>query len=222
MSQAKREKLLGICQKMNVPIVEDGFEEEMKYMGKIPLSLKAMDKNNIVVYISSFSKVFSTGLRIGWIVSHTSLIKELIAIKRYSDIATSSFIQTVMYNFCVSGYFDKHIKKLNREYKRRMETALKTLEEEIKLPHVEWTKPQGGYLIWFKIRNHGWTESEIMRLFEEHGTNINPGSRFFIEEDNHFYFRLTISKLNEKEIKDGISRLSRALSEFYNTNHGRN
>ncbi len=217
MSQAKREKLLEVCLNYNIPIVEDGFEEEMKYMGKLPLSIKAIDKNNIVIYVSSFSKIFSTGLRVGWIAGHDSLIEKLVALKRYSDIASSSFVQAILYEFCNCGYFDNHIKKINRIYKRRMNLALQTLDDHIELPEVSWTKPLGGYLIWFKLRNNGKSESELMKIIEKHGTNVNPGSRFEANEKNYLFFRLTISKMNEKELVNGIRRLSKALKEFYST-----
>lgn len=216
MSQVKREKLLNIAQKYKVPIVEDGFEEEMKFMGKIPLSIKAIDSNNLVIYVGSFSKVFSTGLRLGWVVAHKTIIEKLVAIKRFSDISTSSVIQAIMYKYCSAGYFDNHIKKLNRVFKRRMHLALKTTDKYIKVKEVVWTKPQGGYLIWFKLHCPGRKEHELMEIIERNGINVNPGSRFMANKKDFLFFRITISRLNENEIVTGIKRLGNAINEFYN------
>ena len=215
MSQEKREKVLTICQRNNVPIIEDGFDEEMKFMGKLPMPIKAIDKCNIVVYVSSFSKVLSTGMRIGWIACHESLMKKLVYLKRFSDISTNTLIQAALAEFCTLGYFEYQIKRLNRIFKKRMQIALHLLKENINNKNIYWSTPLGGYLIWFKLYNLVIREKELMNFIEKYGINVNPGSRFYINKPEFLCFRLTISKLNEDEIETGIKRLSKALNDIY-------
>lgn len=215
MTQEKREEVLAICQKYNIPIIEDGFDEEMKFMGKLPMSIKAIDKSNIVIYISSFSKVLSTGIRIGWIACHESLLEKLIYLKRFSDISTSSFVQASLAEFCQLGYFEHQMKRLNRIFKRRMHIALQTLKDNIDNKHIYWSKPLGGYLIWFKLFNLSLSEEELINYFEKYSINVNPGSRFYTKKPENLCFRLTISKLNEPEIEKGIIQLSEALKAIY-------
>ncbi len=79
-----REKLLALCSRANVPILEDGFEEDMKYFGKVDLPVKSIDQKNLVIYIGTFSKALFPGLRIGWITAEADCISRLLAIKRFS------------------------------------------------------------------------------------------------------------------------------------------
>ena len=65
--QQHRERLLALCEEHRVPLLEDGFEEEMKYFGQAVLPVKSMDNRGIVMYVGTFSKVVFPGLRIGWI-----------------------------------------------------------------------------------------------------------------------------------------------------------
>jgi len=108
-------------------------------------------------------------------------------------------MQAIMTDFCRMGYFEHHIKRINRIYKRRMQLALQTLEKESKINHIKWTKPVGGYLIWFKLFNLSIDEEELMEIIERLGVNVNPGSRFCLNDPSYKCFRLTISKLNDEE-----------------------
>ena len=81
-SQAHRERLLALCEKHRLPLVEDGFEEEMKYFGKAVLPIKSMDRRGIVAYVGTLSKVVFPGLRIGWIAAPRPLADSVQAIQR--------------------------------------------------------------------------------------------------------------------------------------------
>jgi GntR family transcriptional regulator/MocR family aminotransferase len=85
-SHLHRERLLNLCMRQKVPVVEDGFEEDMKYYGRVPLPIKSIDDRNIVIYIGTFSKALFPGLRIGWITADKDCINRLVAIKRFSDL----------------------------------------------------------------------------------------------------------------------------------------
>jgi GntR family transcriptional regulator/MocR family aminotransferase len=69
-NQAHREKLLEICERYEIPVIEDGFVKEMKYFGKNILPVKSMDKLGLVFYVGTFSKVLFPGIRVGWIASN--------------------------------------------------------------------------------------------------------------------------------------------------------
>lgn len=215
MIQSRREGVLNICKKYSVPLVEDGFDEEMKYMGKLPLSIKAIDKHNIVIYVSSFSKVLSTGLRVGWVVTHDSLIRRLLYFKRFSDISVNLLTQAALYEFCKAGYFESHMRRINRVFRKRMSLALQTMKDNIRNQNISWTMPAGGYLIWVRLENIMISEPELMAAIESFKINVNPGSRFYSYKPDFLCFRLTISKLNEIEIQTGLKRLALALNKVY-------
>ena len=135
-----RERLLALCSRAQVPIVEDGFEEDMKYYGKVDLPVKSIDHENLVIYIGTFSKALFPGLRVGWITADADCIRRLLAIKRFSDLGSGSFVQAVLHTFCQFGYYEIHLRRLHRIYRKRMDAALGAMEEYMP-PGVHWTRP---------------------------------------------------------------------------------
>jgi DNA-binding transcriptional MocR family regulator len=214
-SQEHREGLLSLAERYQVPIIEDGFEEEMKYFGKVVLPIKSMDKSQIVIYLGTFSKALFPGIRIGWLVGNKNLIQKLTSIKKYSDLGISPLIQAAINNFCQSGFYDLHIRRIQRTYRKRMLTAFKLLKEE--LPEkITYTKPDGGYTIWFTLYDCKYNEESINKIFIEHGIMISPGSLFFYNSTNSRHFRISIAALDENEITEGIKRLGKAIRTMMN------
>jgi GntR family transcriptional regulator/MocR family aminotransferase len=213
-SQAHREELIGICSKYKLPLIEDGFEEEMKYLGKVVTPVKSMDKYKSVIYLGSFSKVLFPGARIGWIAAGKECIERLLSIKRFTDLSSSLISQAALYDFCFYGHYDKHIKRMHRLFTKRMKTALKALRKYMPEGRVSWIEPAGGYLIWLKLIKVKIDANEINKQFLKHGILVSPGQYYFMKYQNDIYFRISISTLDEAEIEKGIKRLGEAISNL--------
>ena len=214
-TQSHRERLLSLCEKYRIPILEDGFEEEMKYFGRVILPIKSMDKNQLVIYCGTFSKVLFPGVRIGWLAAEKECIDRLIAMRRFSELSSSMVLQSAMYEFCQNGYYERHISKMHRVSRKRMQTALRALSQHIAPEWAEWNEPSGGYLLWLKLKPTPMPEVERENLFSRHGVKVLPGNYFFSSDTADSFLRLSISTLNEEEIKEGIRRLAGALKELY-------
>jgi DNA-binding transcriptional MocR family regulator len=214
-NQVHREHLYSICKRHRVPILEDGFDEEMKYFGRAVLPIKSMDTHNIVIYCGTFSKVLFPGVRIGWIVADRECIERLTAIRCFVDLSSSMILQASMYEFCRDGYYDRHISRMHRVFRKRMLTAIRTLREFISPEWAEWTEPNGGYLIWLKLRPAPAPPRDWEQLFASFGVKVAHGRRFFFSEPRDTYVRLSISTLDEDEIVEGVQRMSRALHEVH-------
>jgi DNA-binding transcriptional MocR family regulator len=212
-TQKHRETLIYLCEDYRIPVVEDGFEEELKYFGKVVLPIKSMDKNQIVIYLGSFSKVLFPGIRIGWIAADKECIRRLIAIKRFIDLSGSMFIQAALNVFCRQGYYDLHIKRIFRIFRKRMKTALNAMEKYFP-EGVIWTRPEGGYTIWVKLQKAFKTEAEFHDLLIKHRVLVSPGKHYFCSKNPSKYFRISISGLTDDEIEEGIARLGRVLTEL--------
>jgi DNA-binding transcriptional MocR family regulator len=217
--QAHREALLSLCEKYRVPIVEDGFEEEMKYFGKVVLPIKSMDKNRVVIYLGTFSKVLFPGIRIGWIAAEKECIRRLTAIKRFTDLSTGTVVQAAVAAFCRQGYYDLHLKRMHRIFRKRMQIALNALRENLP-ENVSWTKPDGGYTIWVKLARSYTGEAAFKNSLVKHGVLVSPGEYYFHGSSPHQYFRLSIASLNEEEIQEGMLRLGKALRDLYSPGVG--
>jgi len=209
-SQNHREKLLAICENNTLPLVEDGFEEEMKYFGKVALPIKSMDRNRIVLYIGTFSKVLFPGIRVGWIVADKECIERLTAIRRFCDLSCNTLTQAALNHFCRQGYYNIHIKRMHRIYRRRMQTAFQALAEF--MPHnVKWTRPEGGYTIWLELARDYQNKIHLQDVLNQHGVSASPGEFYFARLHPKKYLRLSIATLNDEEIHEGIKRLGQAI-----------
>ena len=222
-----REKILNLAEAFQVPIVEDAFEEEMKYFGKVPLPIKSMDSRNLVIYLGTFSKVFAPGLRIGWIAADKELIERITAIKKFSDLSTNNLIQSALLIFCRQGFYDRHIKRIHREYRKRMLTLISRLRDEFKeFKQISWQEPAGGYLSWIKLKDTGLEDAQIYEIFLKFSVSVSMGSIFYPNKQwpekrnkvTEQTFRISISTVTTDEIKEGIHRLRGALSQIYKKN----
>ncbi|MBN2364750.1 MAG: PLP-dependent aminotransferase family protein [Calditrichaeota bacterium] len=212
-SQEHRENLLAICEKYRLPLVEDGFEEEMKYYGKVVLPVKSMDRHQIVLYLGTFSKVLFPGIRIGWIAAEKECIQRLTAIKRFTDLTGSNLVQAALSAFLRNGYYDLHLKKMHRVFRKRMTIALQALEGSMP-SGATWTRPDGGYTIWVSLPRSYQDEQKFKQLLIKKGVLASPGLYYFYSSHQHKYFRLSISSLEDGEIREGIYRLAEAIREL--------
>ncbi len=213
-SQEHREKLISLCEKYNIPIIEDAFEEEMKYFGKVPLPIKSMDNKNIVFYIGSFSKILFPGIRIGWIAADKHYIDRLTVLKRCSDMSTSFPIQAALYEFCKEGNYELHIKRIHKIYRKRMLKTIELLDRHLDKTKVTYIEPNGGFTIWITFKKVNSTYKKIEEIFTKHEIRLTCGNNFYLSESNEKSFRLSISQLNEREIEIGIIKLAEAINEI--------
>lgn len=215
-NQEHREKLLALFEKYGIPIVEDAFEEEMKYFGKVSLPVKSMDINRIVIYVGSFSKILFPGIRLGWIAADIECINRLTTLKRFSDLNSALPEQAALADFCLKGYYELHIKKIHKIYRKRMILAVQAMEQKIKNSNVTWIAPNGGFTIWMTLHNLQAGYDVINDIFLKNKLRVAMGKDFFPVPEKQKHIRLAIASLNEKEIAEGVERLSQAIKQIYN------
>ncbi len=213
--QAHRERLLSLCEQHRIPILEDGFEEEMKYSGRIVLPVKSMDRHHLVIYCGTFSKVLFPGARVGWLAAEKECVERLAAIHRFSELAPSMILQAAIHEFCQSGHYDRHIGRMHRAYRKRMQTAVRALQRHIDPAWAEWTEPSGGFLIWLKLKPPPRPPADWKAHLAAHGVEATTGGSFFYGETPDTYLRLSISPLDEGEITEGVRRLAAALRQIH-------
>jgi len=216
-NQEHREKLIALFEKYGIPIIEDAFEEEMKYFGKVPLPIKSMDINQIVIYIGSFSKILFPGIRIGWIAADKECISRLATLQRFSDISSTLPEQAALADFCQHGHYELHIKRIHKIYRKRMMLAVHTLEKKIQNKNITWIEPNGGFTIWLTMKNANLDYNELDRIFRSHKIRLALGKDFFPQREKEKHFRLAIASLDEEEIEEGIARFSKAIKQIYNS-----
>ena len=211
LDQAQREALLALCERRQLPILEDGFTEEMKYFGRPMLPMKAMDRTGLVLYAGTFSKVLFPGLRLGWLAAPAPCIAALTALRRVIELGPPPLLQEALEDFLRKGHFDQHLARLHRQFRRRMEVAHGALRRELEGAPATWDASSGGYLLWLEV--HGLPQDLDLELeLRGFGVAVRDGASFFSDPPpGRRFLRLSISNLNEPEITEGIARLGRGL-----------
>lgn len=217
-SQAHRERLLALCQEHRIPLVEDGFDEELKYFGKAVLPIKSMDRDGLVIYLGTFSKVVFSGLRVGWVAAPAACIEHLLATYRFSNLSGNTLGQAALARFIREGLYEVHLRRLHRAYRGRMQAMLKGLATHLP-PGIEWTRPAGGYTLWVQLPKIGIDEAEVVAILRRHGVAVVGGRGFFASPRPNPAFRLSIATLKEPQIVEGCRRLGRALAAVLEGRH---
>jgi DNA-binding transcriptional MocR family regulator len=214
-SQQHREKLLAMCESHRVLLVEDGFEEELKYFGHAVLPIKSMDSKGVVIYLGTFSKVIFPGLRVGWIAAHRDCIARLLAVSRVTALSGNLLTQAAVSRFCAGGAYQEHIRRVHRTYRPRMRALLDGLEDHMPKTRVGWSKPQGGYTLMVRCSlRRKMSEDSAVEHVRAAGVLVSPGSFHFVTPPADFCFRLSIANLSEAKINEGCRRLGKALARL--------
>jgi DNA-binding transcriptional MocR family regulator len=207
-SSEKRTEIMKLFSKYQVPIVEDGFNEELRYSGShlAPLLTFAGPGNN-VIYISSFSKILFPGLRVGWILADKELIHWLESMKRARTIHTSTLDQAVLFQYLHDGYFEKYLKKAKAVYKKKYELARHACNQYIPLHRMTG---DGGLHLFIELEK-GIDSRRLLKKCYEKGVVFSPGDIFYTDGKGTNTFRLGFSRLTEEDIVHGIRIIGNTL-----------
>lgn len=206
LSEKKRKDILDISSKFGIPVVEDDPYSLTDFTRKKPPTLKSMDINGNVLYISSLSKIVASGLRIGWIIGPKSVIERLSDAKQQIDFGHSSFTQWIANDFLESENFQSHMNNLVRELEKRRNQIVASLTHYLK-DQVEFSIPQGGIHIWCRILKE-YNEIQLLEESIKKGVIYVPGSTIGSKKN---FVRFTFSREDEKSIDEGIKRFAEAL-----------
>lgn len=211
MSPEKRVKLIELMTAYQIPIVEDGFNEELRYSGAhvAPLIASAGASNN-VVYIGSFSKVLFPGIRVGWILADHELIYYLESIKRARSIHTSTLDQSLLYQYLLNGNLDKYLKRARAEYKRKYEWTKQCIEEHIPCKRVSG---DGGLHVFVEFEQ-GFKTRELLKMCSERGVIFTPGDNFYTDGTGQHTMRLGFSRVADEDISQGIRIIGQAAAQL--------
>ncbi|MBC6973371.1 PLP-dependent aminotransferase family protein [Bacillus sp. Xin] len=210
MSENRRKELIKICEKEQLPIIEDDIYRELWIDESPPFPLKAMDKHGHVLHIGSLSKTLSPGLRIGWIIGPEPVIERLSDIKMQTDYGSSSLSQRVAAEWLSSGLYERHVESVRKQLQERRYVMLKALNIYCK-NIAEWNVPSGGFFIWLKIK----PKISMKKLYSKALSRrilLNPGRIYEEESDQHI--RLSYAYASIEELTKGIYQLSEIVREL--------
>ena len=212
MNPEDRYKFYNVMKENNIPIIEDGFNEELLYSSSHIFPIASLDNlNNGVIYIGSFSKILFPGIRVGWILCDKSAISRLESVKRCRNIHTSFLDQAILYDYLSNGSFDKYVKKIKKFYGEKFSYAYECVKKYI--PN-EYILGEGGLHIFIKLNNIN--SRELLEKCYDKGVIFMPGDIFYVDKKGKDTLRLGFSRLTFEEIKKGIKIISEEIRSFSN------
>ena len=210
-SLERRKGLLKVAEKYALPILEDNPYGDLRYEGETIPPLKAMDTQGLVIYMGSFSKTLSPGIRLGWILAAPELLQKFNTAKQGADLQASTIMQMVVNTYLEDYDLDENIRKLNALYHKRRDLMLSLLEQEFP-KGSSWTHPQGGLFIWVTVPEQIDT-AKIMPQVVARKVAYIPGHSFFADGGVTNTLRLNFSNASEEKIITGMKLMGEVLRE---------
>lgn len=211
MSPEKRIKVFELFEKYEVPIIEDGFNEELRYSGPhlSPLITLA-GRGNSVIYIGSLSKVLFPGLRIGWVLGDKKLISKLESVKRARNIHTSFLDQAILYEYLREGNLEKYLKSTRKIYGEKYDHALKLAKKHIAHKKIYG---EGGLHIFIELED-GIRAREVLKRAMARDVIFMPGDIFYTDGRGENTFRLGFARSSLEEIEKGFKIIGQVIDEI--------
>ena len=210
IAPGRRQELLEIADRYNVPFVEDDPYGELWFgeHGSPPMRADSED----VIYLGTFSKTIVPAIRMGWMCAPEAILQRLIDAKEASDISSDRIVQRMVVEATSHGWLDSHLMKARADYAERMKLLNASLEQH--MPEgTTWTSPGGGFFVWVTLPD-GADSYKILFDIAKDGAIYLPGQIFYVDGRISPSFRLGFTTLPMHLYEEGIARLGAALKRI--------
>lgn len=209
-----RKKVYELAKKYEVLILEDNPYGELRFAGEEVPNYKSFDTEGLVVYCSSFSKILSAGMRIGFICGPKEVVSKMVVAKQVEDVHTNIMFQMLCYKYMTERNLDEHISEIKKLYRAKCGLMLSELDKNMP-KSVKYTRPEGGLFIWCTLPNNT-DSSEFVKKALERKVAVVPGTAFNCDtEAPSDSFRLNYSTPSDEDIIRGIKILGDLAKEMF-------
>lgn len=213
MSYEKRRAVMALAEKYNTVILEDNPYGELRFDGEDVPTLKSMDANGRVLYCSSFSKILSAGMRVGFVCGNRELIQKIVVVKQVNDVHTNIFFQMLASKFIEIYGLDEHIASIRALYRAKTSLMIGELEKNFG-DTLTFVRPQGGLFIWCTLPE-GYDSALFTRRALENMVAVVAGNTFSPDKDAvSRSFRLNYSTPSDEQIIEGVARLKKTFDSI--------
>lgn len=210
LSLEKRRRLLAICADRGLPVVEDDAYASLRFDGPHVPTLRSLDDNGLVIYVSTFSKAVFPGLRVGWLAAPAELVQRLSALRNVIDLFTNSLAQSALYEFCKRGLLDAHVQRVRPIYAERRDAMAAALRRYC--PSLQFAVPHGGLFIWAQLPP-GVDSRRLLDAATQLGVGFMVGPLFYAESGGNDRIRLCYACHPPDAIASGVRKLGLALRQ---------
>ncbi len=215
MSLEKRRAVYALAQQYDVLILEDNPYGDLRFAGGELPTLKSMDTDGRVLYCSTFSKILSAGMRVGYACGCDELIQKMVIAKQVEDVHTNIFFQMLCARYMAQYDLEEHIAGIRELYRRKCGLMLAQLDRYMP-KEVKYTRPEGGLFLWCTLPE-GVDMKELVGELSATGIFVVPGTTFNCDESAPSRsFRLNYSTPSEEQIERGIRTLCEVIAAKLN------
>lgn len=218
MELERRKRLVELASKYRIVILEDDAYGDLCYDGHPLPTLKSMDIEGYVIYLSTFSKTAYSGLRLGWMVANKKVVKKFASVKQVVDLHSSSLSQWIIERFMEDGGLSAHMPKICREYRIKRDLMYGALGKYAP-EGLMWNRPRGGYYIWCRLPERV-SAARLVQKAAKRNVVFVPGTPFFTGEKGDEFIRLNFTFAPPEDIEEGIKRICEAVRELLEEGSG--
>ena len=211
LSLARRRELVRIARERELLILEDNPYGLLRYEGEPLPTLRSLDGGEYVIYLGTFSKILSPGLRLGWAVAPRPVLEKMNLGKQAADLCSSTLSQDFVLGYFESGDWRDYLSSLVELYRGRRDTMLDALAQHFPR-EATWTRPHGGLFIWARLPDYIDTTDLLARALRENVAFV-PGRSAYLDGRGGSEMRLNFSGVSDDDIREGVRRIGKVVSE---------
>jgi len=210
MTDERRERVLDICERAGLLVIEDDPYGQLSYDGEAPAPLRARRRSG-VFYVSTFSKTFAPGFRVGWILAPHAVRDKLVIASEAQVLCPSAFAQAAVSTYLAKMPWREQLKTYREIYRERRDAMLDALED-LMPPGTTWTRPGGGLFVWATLPEGLDSKAMMPRAIAARVAYV-PGTGFFADGNGAGHMRLNFSFPPPDRIREGVRRLASVMEQ---------
>lgn len=198
----RRERFMEVVSKYDVAVVEDNPYGDLRFKGAPLPHLRALDKKGQVIYLGSFSKILSPGMRVAWTCASKEVATAFESLKETNDLQSPELTQMLTYYYLKMFDLEKHIEEIQVVYKERCELMVEMIQKYFPA-EIKYTDPEGGMFLWLELPE-GLDSDAILDDALAAGIAYIPGESFFSFDGVKNTIRMNFTMVKDDQIRDGI------------------
>jgi 2-aminoadipate transaminase len=211
LSLERRRALVAYAQEHDLLIVEDDPYGQLRFEGEALPTLHSLDATGRVIYLGTLSKIFSPGVRVGWIHAPHPILYRVNLVKQANDLCTSTFAQLLALAFLQHERRNEVVQRLTRAYRLRRDAMVEALHEF--LPDATFTTPAGGLFLWATLAD-GLDTTDLLAAALDRNVAFVPGVAAYLDGvTGSSSMRLNFSACDEERIAEGVRRIGDVARE---------
>jgi len=208
LTAERRQEVLKVCKERGILIIEDNPYGLLYFEEQPPKALRAFDSEG-VVYLGSFSKILSPGLRVGYVLAPPAIREKLVLANESAILSPATFAQMLVSEYLSIADWKGQINTYRKLYQEKRDAALEALEQY--LPRVKTTRPNGGFFLWLTLPE-GLNSKEMLPLAVNELVAYTPGTAFYGDGRGANNIRVCFSHPTAANVKVGIQRLAKVVN----------